>query len=110
MKKQGTDFHRVDHDFIIWQNKSALRVIPESIHMSPVEFFQFQVTGRNSTVKPGQESDQAIFWKLERKINHTIASTQLPFSQLFSSFPPEYLRSAHRSNENPYWKDHNLGF
>jgi hypothetical protein len=60
--REGIDFTRAG-SFLIFQNKNALKVIPESLKLTPVEYFAFLTRGEEIDV-----SDRAIFEKLRRKI------------------------------------------
>ncbi len=61
--RENLDFDR-SGDFIIVKNKAALQVIPESLNMSLVEYFE--MLARNSDKIDA--SDQGIFEKLKRRI------------------------------------------
>ncbi len=66
--REGKDFTR-SGEFIIWQNKNAIRVIPESLEMSPSQYFEFLAEGKEIS-----EADKALLWKLKRKLEHSMAS------------------------------------
>lgn len=85
--REGTDFIRTyreysDHenaiegDFIIWKNRNALRFIPETLDLSPVEYFEFLAEG--NTFKP---EDRAILLKFKEKLNLRIISGRLSFPE-----------------------------
>lgn len=85
--REGSDFIRGynetmkpdrvhEGDFIIWKNKNALRVIPESIHLTPLEYFQQLEKGTQF-----QRKDRAILWKFRRKLQQKIVSGQISFEE-----------------------------
>lgn len=85
--REGTDFvleknaigKKIgDGTFVIWKNKNAIRVIPESLEMSPVEYIRFLAQG-NSVI---EYEDQALFWKMKRKLDYSIASGRIALEQL----------------------------
>ncbi len=63
--------------YVIWRNRSAIRVIPESLEMSPVGYFEFLAEGQSI----GQ-GDQALLWKLKRRLHHSITSGLIPDKDL----------------------------
>jgi hypothetical protein len=66
--REGIDFTRMN-GFLIFKNKNALRVIPESLKLSPLQYFQFLANGEGF-----DSSDRAIFEKLRRKIVNSSSS------------------------------------
>jgi hypothetical protein len=64
--REGIDFvlSRVE-DHLIFRNKSALKVIPESLNLGPVEYFELLANNQSLN-----SSDRGIFEKLRRRINH----------------------------------------
>ncbi len=63
--REESDFVQVPgNDFVIVKNKAALKVIPESLHMGPFEYFRMLA---NSDGKPNK-SDRGILEKLKRRI------------------------------------------
>lgn len=84
--REGTDFvlekaqgnRRLEEGtYVVWKNKNAIRVIPESLEMSPVEYFEFLSGGKTI-----EHEDQALLWKLKRKLDHSIALGRIPESQM----------------------------
>ncbi len=80
--REGTDFilrydaaaGKLDEgEFVVWRNKDAIRVIPESLDMSPVEYFEFLADGKTI-----EQDDQAFLWKFKRRLNHSITSDRIP--------------------------------
>ncbi len=65
---EGKDFIRVGN-YVIWQNRNAIQVIPESIEMSPLQYFEFLERGQNIS-----EDDKALMWKFSRKFGNLFAS------------------------------------
>ncbi|MFL5814727.1 MAG: hypothetical protein ACJ763_14225 [Bdellovibrionia bacterium] len=61
---EGVDF-TFDRDtkFLVFHNKNALRVIPESLKLTPTQYFDFLANGEK--IDP---SERAIFEKLKRKV------------------------------------------
>ena len=57
---------------VVWRNKKAIRVIPDSLNMSLAEYFEFLAKGK--TIDEGDP----ILWKLKRRLDHTIASGLIP--------------------------------
>ncbi len=66
--REGSDFTRHFSDYIVWKNKNAIRVIPESLE-SPSHYFEFLAEG-----KAISEDDKALLWKLERRLDHSLTS------------------------------------
>jgi len=66
-----------DGCIIIFKNKNALRVIPESLQMTPSQYFEFLAEGK----KISQE-DQALLWKLKRRMAQAHASGILGSDEL----------------------------
>lgn len=62
---------------VIWRNKNAIRVIPESLNLSPFEYFEFLANGQVI-----QSEDQALLWKLKRKINQSVISGTVSSEEL----------------------------
>ncbi|MFL5815242.1 MAG: hypothetical protein ACJ763_16815, partial [Bdellovibrionia bacterium] len=60
--REGIDFTR-SGSFLVFQNKNALKVVPESLKLTPVEYFAFLAHGEQIDL-----SDRAIFEKLRRKM------------------------------------------
>lgn len=84
--KEGSDFviesRKVngalgEGTFVVWKNKNAIRVISESLEMSPVDYFKFLANGQSV-----EYEDQALFWKLKRKLDLMIASGRIPVDQM----------------------------
>jgi hypothetical protein len=70
--RQGTDFDYHPHsNFVILKNKAALKVIPESLNIGPVEYFEklaaTEAPGLLQSFQP-KNSDLGIFEKLKRRI------------------------------------------
>lgn len=66
-----------DGDFIIWKNKNALEVIPESLNMSSLEYFQHLLAGNSFT-----REDRAILWKFKRHLSQKLISEQIPSNEI----------------------------
>jgi formylglycine-generating enzyme required for sulfatase activity len=84
--REGTDFVVVDvaypgkggeGDYVLWRNRNAIRVIPESLDMSLLGYFEFLAEGKAI----GQD-DQALLWKLKRRLDHLITSVRIPKSDM----------------------------
>ncbi len=54
---------------VIWHNKNAIRVIPESLELSPSQYFEFLAEGKEIS-----EDDKVLIWKLKRKLEHSMTS------------------------------------
>jgi len=76
--REGTDFILSEKNssfsgisdptaFVIWKNKNAIRVIPESLDLSLLGYFQFLAQGNSI-----HEEDRALLWKLKRRMDHSI--------------------------------------
>ncbi|MFL5812057.1 MAG: hypothetical protein ACJ763_00650, partial [Bdellovibrionia bacterium] len=64
--REGHDFSYVpEHDFVVVKNKTALKVIPESLDIGPLEYFQM-LSSSESQLK---SSDRGILEKLRRRID-----------------------------------------
>ncbi len=69
--REGTDFVRApDHDYIVVKNKSALKVIPESLNIGPIEYFQMLARGNTGL----GEEDRGIAEKLKRRIESKLTA------------------------------------
>jgi len=87
--REGTDFIRAyreyyengdlvqDGDFIIWKNRNALRVIPQILDLSPVEYFEFLSQG-----KAFKTEDRAILLKFKDHLDLKIISGRISFPEL----------------------------
>jgi hypothetical protein len=73
--RDGTDFvlHEDLHDkYLIFLNKNALKVIPESLNMGPLEYFEY-LAKENSF----DWSDKAIIEKLKRRLSRETRNLSL---------------------------------
>ncbi|MFL5813447.1 MAG: hypothetical protein ACJ763_07695 [Bdellovibrionia bacterium] len=61
--REGVDFEKAAEDFVVIKNKAAIRVIPESLSIGPVEYLEMV-----AAEKMGDESDLGIRERLERKM------------------------------------------
>ncbi|MFL5815692.1 MAG: hypothetical protein ACJ763_19135 [Bdellovibrionia bacterium] len=67
--REGFDFESGPvHDYVVIKNKAALKVIPESLSVGPVELFEMLSTREISGKAPLQASDRGIFEKLKRRM------------------------------------------
>jgi len=64
----GTDF-KLDGDYVIIKNKEIIRVIPESLHFSLVEYFEAMTNGLKFS-----QSDLGVIAKLRRRIKTQFTS------------------------------------
>jgi hypothetical protein len=71
--REATDFEKAGSEYIIVKNKSALKVIPESLNIGPVEYMQMILAG-----KAGDSSDLGIRERMGRRLKNkqNILSTQ----------------------------------
>lgn len=72
--REGTDFNIHQRssrsgNYLLIKNKNALKVIPESLEMSPSEYFEFLTQGKDFP-----SDDRALLWKLQRKIQNRLTS------------------------------------
>jgi hypothetical protein len=72
--REGRDFVMVgdpkeEGSYIVFKNKNALKVIPESLEMSPSQYFEFLAEGKEIST-----DDQALLWKLKRRLSNALAS------------------------------------
>jgi hypothetical protein len=66
--REGTDFDRVRMaGYLVVKNKAALQVIPESLNLTPVEYFRWIATSNKM-----DDSDRAIFDKQRRRISNKV--------------------------------------
>jgi poly-D-alanine transfer protein DltD len=65
--REGADFSRAG-DFVIVHNKSALRVIPESLNFDPVQYFEMLSEG-----KAFSNSDLGLLEKLKRRTSQSVS-------------------------------------
>lgn len=81
--REGSDFFLGHHHFqedgkindgayIIWKNRNALEIIPESFHFSALNYFESIAQG-----KTYKSEDRALFWKFKRKLDHQITSSRI---------------------------------
>jgi hypothetical protein len=63
--REGVDFEKAAEDYVVVKNKAAIRVIPESLNISPVDYMEMIAAG-----KLGEHSDLGIRERLERKMTH----------------------------------------
>ena len=68
--REGKDF--TDYDFVIIKNKSAIEVIPESLHIGFKEYFEILSRGENNW-----SQDKGLLEKLKRKINNELSSERV---------------------------------
>jgi hypothetical protein len=65
--REGQDFTYLPTlDFVIVKNKAALKVIPESLNISPLEYFKMLAAGDKAGLK---SSDKGILEKLKRRLD-----------------------------------------
>jgi formylglycine-generating enzyme required for sulfatase activity len=62
---------------VIWTNRQAIEVIPESLNMTPMEYFEFLAKGETISA-----DDQALLWKLKRKLDNTVMSGRIAAQDL----------------------------
>jgi hypothetical protein len=64
--REGTDFilPKQSPDYVLVRNKAALKVIPESLNIGPVEYYQMLAENKTLSL-----SDQGILQKLKRRID-----------------------------------------
>ncbi|MFL5814389.1 MAG: hypothetical protein ACJ763_12490 [Bdellovibrionia bacterium] len=63
--REGSDFDFVPNEhYVIIRNKAALKVIPESLNIGPVEYFQMLSQGKSGI----SHSDRGILEKLKRRV------------------------------------------
>jgi len=72
--REGTDFVAFENPtnenaYLLFKNKAALRIIPESMEISPLEYFDYLARGYKLPI-----NDQALIWKLRRRLQNKIAS------------------------------------
>lgn len=61
--REGTDFVYVEKkDYVVIKNKNAVKVIPESLNMTPLEYVRFILEGNEI-----DRDDRAIYEKLRRR-------------------------------------------
>ncbi|MBI2604827.1 MAG: hypothetical protein HYW49_01980 [Deltaproteobacteria bacterium] len=65
--REGTDFI-VKDDFMIFRNRNALSVIPESLNIGPVEYFQLLFSSETMDA-----SDRGVLEKLKRRVDNQLA-------------------------------------
>src|SRR5262249_3595457 len=63
--REGRDFIRTPEqpDFVIFLNRNALTVIPESLNLSPLQYFELIAQGEDF-----DQTDKALVEKLKRRI------------------------------------------
>jgi hypothetical protein len=115
--REGVDFEKVAEDYVVIKNKAAIRVIPESLKIGPVEYMEMVRAD-----KLGDHSDLGIRERLERKMTHMqnslsakeretllkmlrqVSEEQAPSLTFLTSFktvfPNLYAQMDHRTREN----------
>lgn len=63
--REGTDFS-IHVDYIVVHNKNALRVIPESLSIGPLEYYRLLLSGQFD------HTDQGILEKLRRRVGNQL--------------------------------------
>jgi hypothetical protein len=111
--REGHDFTYVAvHDYVVVKNKAALKVIPESLNIGPVEFFKMLSGGGETGLTT---SDKGILEKLKRRINAKIhASTdhdikeivKIVQSEIQNSSDPDQSAAVREWFSLPNSKDH----
>jgi hypothetical protein len=73
--REGDDFiYKSSHSYVIFKNKNALQVIPESLNIGPVEYFEMLANDQSLDA-----SDRGILEKLKRRLstrNRVLDETQ----------------------------------
>lgn len=64
-------------DIIVWKNKNAIRIIPESLQLTPTEYFEF-LAKENGI----EAENQSLLWKFKRKLDHRILSGRIPQEEI----------------------------
>ncbi len=68
--REGADFARASHgEYIVVKNKNALKVIPESLNIGPVEYFEMLANNKNLS-----HGDRGILEKLKRRVGVKLKS------------------------------------
>ncbi len=72
--REGTDFLYIrEHNYVVFLNKRALKVIPESLNLDFLGFFEMLANG--DQIAP---DDQALLEKFKRKIAGQLSSGKVP--------------------------------
>jgi len=68
--REGTDFtYTKGLGYLVIRNKAALKVIQESLHFTPLEYFQWLASDRQT-----ERSEKAIYEKMRRRLNRDFNS------------------------------------
>jgi hypothetical protein len=74
--REGSDFtYEPGHDYVVVKNKAALKVIPESLNIGPLEYFKMLADGGELGL---QKSDRGIIEKFKRRIGIKIQAFTKP--------------------------------
>ena len=61
--REGSDFTITSGDYIVWHNRAAIRVVPESLDLTLLEFLEMLASG-----KAFDTSERGVIEKLKRRI------------------------------------------
>jgi hypothetical protein len=111
--KEGHDFtYAPAHDYVVVKNKSALKVISESLNIGPVEYFRML---SNSSQAGLASSDKGILEKLKRRIDaksHALTDQEtkeilkILHSEVQNSLNPERSTAIREWLSLPFAPDH----
>jgi hypothetical protein len=89
--REGTDFDLIEeHDFVVVKNKAAIQVIPESVNVGPVEYFQMIARGEFNL----SDEDRGLRERLRKRIESKLSSlSDDEKKQLFKILKKEIQRS-----------------
>ncbi|MFL5814729.1 MAG: hypothetical protein ACJ763_14235, partial [Bdellovibrionia bacterium] len=110
--REGRDFIYVPHEnFVVVQNKAALKVIPESLNIGPVEYFKLL----SRSTRELSSSDKGILEKLKRRVDAKMSALtaqdeqtlyEIVSTQIRHSPEPETNAAVHEWLTLPRSKNH----
>ncbi|MFL5814425.1 MAG: hypothetical protein ACJ763_12675 [Bdellovibrionia bacterium] len=89
--REGTDFDYIEeHDFVVVKNKAAIKVIPESVNVGPVGYFQMIAKGELNL----DDENRGLRERLRKRVESKLSSlTDDEEKQLFKILKKEIQRS-----------------
>ncbi|MFL5815694.1 MAG: hypothetical protein ACJ763_19145 [Bdellovibrionia bacterium] len=93
--REGVDFFRVpQEDYVVIKNKAAIRVIPESLNIGPVEYFEMLAAQEAGSNLGLQASDRGVLEKLKRRIGAKLrALSQNDIGKILTILRSEILKT-----------------
>jgi hypothetical protein len=93
--REGTDFEYIRGEkYVVVKNKAALKVIPESLSVGPVEFFEMLTAQKAENKAKFAASDRGIIEKIKRRIGAKVhALSQIEREKIIAILKDEVPKS-----------------